>query len=171
MPIEIDIPFIRGNPFETGITSSGGKLGIRTPADVFTPSQPNPFASIGNFLRSFLQTTGATQEQAASFTTRLRSLFSGNPAQVTKIQTNPAYVDTTIPRPQGFPTRTAIIGGTVSTTAIGGTLVLLNPGVQKTAQSFAPLGQGLGSITQVFANNPLLIVGGLILIGVVLLKK
>lgn len=106
----------------------------------------------------------------------------GKTVQINPIQDNPVYVDKTIPGPRGRNTKFYVGAGVAGATVVGGTLIATNPGLQETAQSYSgaftnfsksliPLGQGLGSITQVFANNPLLIVGGLILLGVVLLKK
>ena len=66
----------------------------------------------------------------------------------------------------------------VGAAAIGSTIILTNPGVQQTAQSFSSgfnsvaktIQQGTNFLTST-SYGPILLVGGLILVGLVVLKK
>lgn len=72
-----------------------------------------------------------------------------------------------------------LIGGIATgTAAVGATLIATNPGVQKTTQSFTSGFNSLGSAVQQGTSfltgssyGPILLIGGLLLIGVVILKK
>ena len=156
----------------SGRTAPIGQKGA--PSDIFA-YQPNP---IGEFF------TGINRSISDFINARLNIGVKG---QAGGSNTPGGY---SVPRPganidnvrysgNNFPTRTALVtGGTVATTGLVA-YTATNPGVQQTTQSVVgSLSPGLnatfkaaGDFTSFLTQNPLILIGGLAIVGLVLLKK
>jgi len=80
-----------------------------------------------------------------------------------------------------FPVKAVAISSAIGATAIGGTIIATNPGVQKTTQSFSKPLQTLADAANTTAKTtqsiltskygPLLLIGGLALAAILVIKK
>ncbi|MDE1871790.1 MAG: hypothetical protein KGI06_06150 [Candidatus Micrarchaeota archaeon] len=148
----LKLPTISSGPTITGAPSAGDQIVIGGPR-LQTPNT-NIFSPITDFFSNLFKTPASPISPKASDIT--------NTATVPRVST---------------PINPNVIAGSaaVGATAIGGTIILTNPGVQQTAQSYSQgfnsLAQGFSTVSSTLTSNPLILIALIGLGVIVILKK